>query len=147
MRLVLPLSEPYAVDDRPDGGWRAERDGLAVEASPLSLRPDNLIAWAQSVVRASAPADAIKVIEEKDQATDLGWPLHWIEVEVSRPEEPAARRLFAFYHFLDYAAHVVVDAADPAALAAARDDLLAALLRARPDWSTDEVVALAQLWA
>ena len=114
--------------------------GIEVRLTEIVPAHDGRRAW---VLRVLDAGDGDVVIERsRDLRTALGWPVALLDVRRARDA-----RLVAFYSFLEYAAAVSVIAADPAAIAAGRAALEAALLAGRPDWRDDRAICIADLMA
>jgi hypothetical protein len=102
--------------------------GIDVTCSPPRIAPANLKTWIDGLLGGA------HVARTTDARTRHGWPVRILE---------AHTRVIAVYLFLEHAASATVSGAD---LEARRDEVMAMLLAASPDWRGDEVVALADLW-
>ena len=110
----------------------------------LIVRDDNLVQWTQRTLDAELGKD-IEVLRVGDGTTDLGWPIRKILVKLGAGAA-SSLHLYAFYHLFDYAGQVAIHAKRPALLEQHLESIDAILVRARPDFTTDQVAALAQLW-
>ena len=146
MKLVLDLPSDWQVENLADGAYdvRIPHPGdpgdLTMHVSPLAVRDDNLIRWTERILAAEL-GNEIELVGVDDSTTDLGWPVRKLLVQ-----QAGSRYLYAFYHFYDHIGQVTVSAAKPELLELHLKRLDTMLSRARPDFSTDEVAALAQLW-
>ncbi len=142
MNVDLQLPPEWATVVADDGSVRATSasyPGVEIVTTPFTIREDNLIAWSRRILCAQlATADAGLVLSLDERSTTVGgWPTYFVIAHSSTTT--AASGAFAFYHFLDYAAVASVRGPDAA-------NHLELLRHARPDYSTDAIVALEQLW-
>jgi hypothetical protein len=108
--------------------------GVRLETEPLVSQPYDREAWRRRVVEAGlggAPARSTAT------TTRCGSPLELVESEAA---------IVALYTFVDHVGVAVARAPDAAALAAHRDEIVALLRDARPDWRGPEIVCLVELW-
>ncbi len=97
---------------------------VTVEVRPLLPRPFDFVAWRHGLAGTIALRGTI---------TRDGWPM-----ELGSD----GNRLVALYQMIEFVGAVVVRGVTPANAAAVE----ALLLAVRPDWASDEIVALGQLW-
>lgn len=145
MNVDLRLPPEWDIVVSADGSVRAtcsQDPGLEIVAVPLTPTIEAKVEWARLVLRQQLdlPADAgdehIKTHANEKGTTVDGWPAWFIVAERAEAGEP---RAFAFYYFLDYSAYAQIRGPG----VTAHLDLLR---RARPNYATEEVVALEQLW-
>jgi hypothetical protein len=148
MQLVIP----GLVDlPRTDVGAAAvyqvnEAAGLGVY--PLVPLPAELDQWGRDVVGGSMP-DRVRVLAVTEQETEQGWP---ITVSVSELVDPATGaatelRMHFLFRFVEYGGIAILKATNGQALEAAFDFLKPLIGHARPDFSGDDVPALAMIWS
>jgi hypothetical protein len=133
--LRLPPEWEVTIED---GLVRAKRGALEIIAAKFEIVPDRKREWAiQAMCRelGVAPDQLAFVVDEVGQTTD-GWPTWFV---VAKRATDGSERAFAFYHFLDYSTRAIVRGGESRAQ-------LALLRNARPNYATDEVVAIEQLW-
>lgn len=143
MNVELGLPPEWSVVVSDDGSVRAtcaQHPALEILAAPLTPTIEAKVEWARVILReqlglpAGAAMDQLQLqLDEKGTTVD-GWP-SWFTITGER--EP---RVFAFYYFLDYSAYAQIRGPGAAAH-------LELLRRARPNYVSDRVVALEQLWA
>ena len=132
IRFTPPLPCPAEVD---------------LEVLPLVPLPDNFAAWADNLLIDQLPDETpLEVLAERDDRTDLGWPIRVVETRADLAGS-AVHRIHVLYRFIDHGAALVASSEDADRLAAAWPAIAEAIRSGRPDWSADhEVAALAQLW-
>ncbi len=146
MKLVLDLPAEWTVETASDGSYRAvssSADGsrrVELHGAAFRVREENLLRWARVVI-ADEFGDEFEFVRDGNARTTLGWHARVSLVE----REGGERRLYAFYDFLDYATYAEIRA-ERAVLEAREEELEALLLTARPDFSSDAIVAMIQLW-
>lgn len=141
MKIDLRLPAGWTEVASGDGhrATSAQLPGIVIETAPLIVREDNLIAWSRRIMcqqLKTADAKLQLEVDERGTTTD-GWPTWFVVAKAAA--RPADTRAFAFYHFLDYATFASVRGPG----AAAHLDLLRS---ARPDYTSDTVVAIEELW-
>ncbi|MCS6914484.1 MAG: hypothetical protein RMK29_13240 [Myxococcales bacterium] len=151
MRLVLAgLPATWRPDPASAGGavLRAP-EGLVLHVAGLVPVPADYIGAQEELLRLGVPSGGtLRVHEDLLGETDLGWPMRRVLTEVVDPEGRVLEvRLHAFYQFLYYAAHAVAVSPDPAVLRAHLPLLTEALGRGRPDWRSDQVVAVEEIFS
>ena len=109
------------LDIDPDSRWPA---AVLLEVEPLISQPYDLAAWRRRIVE-RAPG------RSRATTTDCGWPMELVESETA---------VVALYAFIDHVAAAV--ARGPAH----RDEVIALLRGARPDWRGAEIVCLTEIW-
>jgi hypothetical protein len=142
---VEPVPEWTAIDERADGSCRLVRAGadLTIDVRPLVPIGDRE-AQARAAVLGDTSPSAARFRERAQARTTLGWPMEVFLVDVDGAQ-PEARLAFVL-ELIDHVAVLVVRARPPALLDGHRDEIRAIVGSARPDWSTDELVALAEAW-
>lgn len=137
MKLLLPLPE----------GWRQRRlrEGVLLVAPEHDLElfvtpltgvdadPEAWMHWALTKRRAEAPRN----LQSTSVKTESGWVAMVLSADVG-----GEARLVAYYLFFDYAAAVIAACKAPAARPAWRDEVLALLGRAKPDFSHRGAISL-----
>ena len=142
MKIDLRLPAGWTEVATDGGGYRAtsaQLPSLAIETAPLIVREDNLIGWSRRIMcQQLGTDDAGLQLEVDDRGTTHdGWPTWFVVAKAAA--RPGDTRAFAFYHFLDYATFASIRGPG----AAAHLDLLRG---ARPDYTSDTVVAIEELW-
>lgn len=105
----------------------------------MTVREVRFVQWSHLVIAEDLGVEHERM-SERTEHTGLQWPVRLVLA--------GARdicRLYGFYPFLDYAAWAVIHA-ERGTLDTQLQPLERLLCTGRPDFSTDEVVALAQLW-
>jgi hypothetical protein len=129
MRLVLNLPSPWTEKTPVDGEELAfARDDLPARLHTTAL--DDRFA------RARLPTpDAVRstVVSETHAYSALGWPVQVVE-RIVTSTSTTWRELDVHYAFFEFGGSVVVTGPEDS-IARHRDDLLAAALTGRPDWS------------
>lgn len=147
MNVELDLPSEWDIVVADDGSMRAtstQYPELEILAIPLTPTIEAKVEWARLVMREQLglPADAsdeqITLHANEKGTTVNGWP-SWFMVAEPAGAALGSARAFAFYYFLDYCAYAQIRGTG----AAAHLDLLRS---AHPNYATDEVVALEQLW-
>jgi hypothetical protein len=147
--VVRPPEGWRLVDDRDDGGARWQRDdgSVVLEVTPLELRGEDDAAWRRrAVVEGADPAD-VRVGRTSVERAASGWPMEVIEVAVVEGERLLEARLVVLFVFLQHRTALRFRAREPAALTAHHPEVMAILGSAGPDWSSDELLALSELWS
>ena len=142
MHVDLRLPSTWVIAIAPGGSVRAAcaaHPGVEIAAAPLTIREDNLVAWSRRVLHVELDTDdaGLTLAVDEQGTTEDGWPARFVVAAPAR--DPGAAVALAFYHFLDYAAHAAIRGPGAA-------ELLPLLRAARPDYRTDAIVALDQLW-
>jgi len=140
MNLVVPIP--------PDWKHRTVAEGVLYQAPirafgmlvmPLEAAREDPDTWVkQALVHREPAGQEPRNLKLSRLTTEDGWAAILLEGEVG-----SEARLVAYFGFLDYAATVIAICRDPAGLPSWRDDAIAILVRARPDFSQDGVVCLA----
>jgi hypothetical protein len=107
-------------------------DGLDVRSAFLFPWPEDPASWLRAQL-----GDGVEIVASEDATTDLGWPLTLFHLEID-----GEAHVLALYKFLELAGAVQVRGVRGEAAITA---VLAALRAARPDFSTDEAICLADL--
>lgn len=147
MKLQLPV--------RPEWPQKQIPQGLVVQLAPevtlfsevcLPL-PFDLQRWGDQVVMFNVPAGHLRVHAVSDGVTRAGWPVTLVKSDVlDRPGGDAQlRRIHALYRFTQYGA-VAVIVGPPARMDALEGDLVNFLAEGQPDFASEEVIALAELF-
>lgn len=104
---------------------------VSVERGPLRPLPVNLGSWRSRLL------ESARVLETIESRTEEGWP-----VTLVRSEQDGAHQLHGFFELIDRGCVVAIAGADRAAVDACRADLERAVV----DWTSDELLAIVQLW-
>lgn len=147
MKLQLPV--------RPEWPQKQIPQGLVVQLAPeVTLfsevcvpLPFDLQRWGDQVVMFNVPEGQLLVHAVSDGVTRAGWPVTLVKSDVlDRPGgQTQLRRIHALYRFTQYGA-VAVIVGPPARMDALEADLVNFLAEGRPDFASDEVIALADLF-
>lgn len=138
MRLVLTLDAPWSEAAAADGEALAFSQGDTARLYTTALYDRA----APPARRAANDELGIEVIGETEMRSALGWPVRVIERMVTG-KGGARREMEVRYAFFEYGGTAVVIA--PAdSFVSRRDELLAAALAGRPDWS-GEIACIAAL--
>lgn len=147
MKLQLPV--------RPEWPQKQIPQGLVVQLAPeVTLfsevcvpLPFDLQRWGDQVVMFNVPNGQLLVHAVSDGVTRAGWPVTLVKSDVlDRPGgQTQLRRIHALYRFTQYGA-VAVIVGPPARMDALEADLVNFLAEGRPDFASDEVIALADLF-
>lgn len=147
MKLQLPV--------RPEWPQKQIPQGLVVQLAPevtlfsevcLPL-PFDLQRWGDQVVMFNVPPGQLLVHAVSDVVTRAGWPVTLVKSDVlDRPGgQSQLRRIHALYRFTQYGAVAVV-VGPPARMDALEGDLLNFLAEGQPDFASDEIIALSELF-
>jgi hypothetical protein len=147
MKLQLPV--------RPEWPQKQIPQGLVVQLAPevtlfsevcLPL-PFDLQRWGDQVVMFNVPPGQLLVHAVSDVVTRAGWPVTLVKSDVlDRPGgQSQLRRIHALYRFTQYGA-VAVIVGPPARMDALEGDLLNFLAEGQPDFASDEIIALSELF-
>lgn len=148
MRLVIALPEACVRRDIGPSVLAELEPGLELEIGPLIELPEDVEAWSRGAPHRDHTSEVTtaEVTRSTEDRTSLGWPM---AIHESRGLDASGRlrqvRLHAAYALIEHGALVAIRAADPARLDARRDELLALLRTARPDWGTPVGASLADL--
>jgi hypothetical protein len=151
MRVWLPLPPTWPLVSRRDRlvavvPGHVDAPDLSVEILPLVPVPESPETFVRRALLEDS-AGPVTVVDSSDTRTDLGWPLRLIHAVVGETGAPAIeQRLLALYGFLDFTGIVLVRGADLARYEAHRAELLAILGRARPEFTTLDPIAIAELY-
>jgi hypothetical protein len=149
MELALSLPEDWQVTIAGAGRRTVAGPDIVIHIDPLVPAPEDPRPWmAAAMARDLARGGTLRTIGGDHGRSELGWPMEIVDCEVvDSAGATVEARLGAFYKLDEWCAHALVRARDPAALDAAREQVLAILLGARPSWqSRDAVAAIAELW-
>jgi hypothetical protein len=119
------------LDIDPESRWPVD---VLLEIEPLCSQPYDAEAWRRRILDRVAPGETVHTTAG---TTEHGFPMAIVE---------AGTCIVALYSFVDHVAAAIARAGDRETLAARRDEILALLRGARPDWSGPDIVCLAQLW-
>lgn len=147
MKLQLPV--------RPEWPQKQIPQGLVVQLAPevtlfsevcLPL-PFDLQRWGDQVVMFNVPPGQLLVHAVSDTVTRAGWPVTLVKSDIlDRPGgQTQLRRIHALYRFTQYGA-VAVIVGPPARMDALEGDLVNFLAEGQPDFASEEVIALAELF-
>jgi hypothetical protein len=135
MKLVLQRPSPWPVHGVLD--LPAEGTAIVLPA-PIRAEPGQA-SWRDRTLHAGRPPfTRAEVVRTTPETSELGWPVELVETRLTDGKVVLEQRLTALYFVLEWWGAVIFRGAD---LERARP----VLLGARPDWSDDGVVALAQL--
>jgi hypothetical protein len=146
MELVIPGLADLPRTDVAGVASYAIAPGAMLEVHPLVALPPEPRTWGLAVVAAGVHHRLIEVVEKH---TELGWPITMIASEVFDPHTNATTeyRLHALFQFLELGGVAVIRAAAPASFEQAVTFVRPLLPHVQPDFTTDEVPALAMVWA
>ncbi len=116
------------IDLEPAARWPT---GVRFEIEPLVSQPYDRDAWRRRVVAAALPGAPSR---STTTTTLCGFPMELVESDTV---------IVALYAFIDHVGVAVVRGPE---VAAHRDDIVALLRAARPDWHGPEIVCLRELW-
>lgn len=154
MNLALQFPSTWDVKHTADGRVAAILPGptgaalpdLIVTYGPLIVKPDEPRVWADQTARADIPRGAsVKLGRMVDQTSNDGWPIRFIEADVTAETKLVEARLCVMYTFMEHACAVTVRAAARDRIEARFDELLAILRAGRPDWRAHPL-CLADAW-
>ncbi|HKA90440.1 MAG TPA: hypothetical protein VKE22_22415 [Haliangiales bacterium] len=146
MRLDLPLPRSWAVVERGARTVVEILPGVLLAFGALERLPRDLGDWGDRVVLAGVRPETYRPLVVEDTATAGGWPLTLVSSEVVRAGTVVEHRLHALYHFLEWGGVAVLTGTAGERFAAAADEARPVLLEGRPDFRTDEVLTVAELW-
>jgi hypothetical protein len=149
MELVIPgLADVPRTDVAGVASYEVAT-GATLEVHPLVPLPPEPRTWGLAVVTAGVPSDHQRLLDVVEKHTELGWPVTIAASEVLDPQTRATTeyRLHALFQFLELGGIAIVRAADPASFAQAVAFVRPLLPHASPDFTSDEVPALALVWA
>jgi len=145
MQLVIPVDLPARREG--DVAIYDIVPGATFEIHPIVPLPPDLATFGRELVFGAEPARVrIKVVSE--DKTALGWP---VTIAASELVDDAGAitefRVHIVFQFADYGGIAIVRAASDDACRAAVDKIKPLVDRARPDFTTGDITALAQIWA
>ncbi len=146
MRLVIPGLFDVPCSEAGGVATYTFAPGATFAIYPLVALPADLAAWGAQVVDVGAGARVVQVFE---RATELGWPATLAESEVVDPATGAVieHRFHVMYRFLEYGGIAIARAREAGAFKQLLETIGPLLPHGRPDFTSDEAVALAQVWA
>lgn len=120
----------------------------ALGVYPLVPLPADLDVWGREVVGGNTP-DRVRVLAVKEEETELGWPLTVAVSELVDPAtgQAAELRLHLLYRFLEHGGIAILKATTAEAFEQAFELIKPLVGNARPDFSGDELPALALVWS
>jgi hypothetical protein len=137
MRLFLKLEAPWIETAVADG------EALAFTRNDVPARLAATALYDRFAPPRAVPAELrVEIVGEANALSTLGWPVQIIE-RIVTSADGARRELEVRYTFFELGGAVVVSGPS-AAIARHRDELLAAAVTARPDW-TAEIACIADL--
>jgi hypothetical protein len=149
MRLVLAAPAGWPRDVAGAVTTYTVAPGVSLTVAGLEPLPVEVAGWGLRVVESNLPADRYRLLRVEELATDLGWPVTFARSDLlahgSGP--PLEHRLHALYRFLEYGGVAVLRSTELAALERTAAEVQPLLLRARPDFATEGLPALALVWA
>jgi hypothetical protein len=148
MRVKLPLPSYWPIVD-PDPPQVAEvMPGVFLTMGELESLPADLRAWGDRIVFAGHSTEDVRVRQVQDTKTENGWPLTMFGSDVIdvKTGNVVERRLHAVYRFEKHGGVAALRSASVHLFESVVADVLAVLLKGQPDWSTDAIPALADLW-
>lgn len=148
MKLILPLRSEWNQRVTPEGIFVEPAPGVTLCIDEMRDLPHDLRRWGDLVVTANVPLERLRVREIEDVATEDGWPVTLVSSDLvdASTSWTEVRRVHALYRFLQFGVVAVVFGR-PAQMDAQREELLNLLKQGRPDFATDEIIALSQLFA
>jgi hypothetical protein len=145
MKLELVHPSPWPVHRIGETAPAGAADPSIV-IHPLRKAEAHLAPWKHQVLDCLRPPFArADLVSETGGTSALGWPIETVESRITVGDEVLERRISILYFMLEWCGAVVFRASVPR-FAAERERAMQILRGARPDWSTDEVVAVAQLF-
>jgi hypothetical protein len=141
MRLILPIPPDWPPRKVGDGVLHLSPVGtFGMMVMPLTATHEDPETWVeQALVLRDRDGKTARNTKMSRLVTEAGWVATLLEGEVG-----VEARLVAYFMFFDYAATVIAVCRDPAQRPSWRDEALAILAGARPDFSQEGVVCLAQ---
>jgi len=130
---------------QPPAGWtsggsatrrwaRAQHGRTLLEWFPLGSLPARQMDWIKRLMAADLrPGETTSGLELSRAETVSGWPVVLAETRITS-DTGRARRLGAFYAFLEHGGHAMVRADDPDAWAAEGESVRRVLLAGAPDF-------------
>lgn len=156
MRLSLAIPQSWEIKHAPNNQSLAllrgadNKPDLIITFGGLILLPDEQRPWIEQTIRSDLPNGArVKVGQNVEVRTELGWPMRIVEVTALHPkaDEVLEERLCVFYAFLEHAAVAILRAPDKARLEQHRATILALLQSGKPEWSRKgQPACLADFW-
>lgn len=120
---------------------------LELYVTPLLVLGGSMGPWRRSAMLwGLTPDHRLDVIAEKPGLSALEWPVRIAESVVNLADKVTEARITVFYILMEWGATVVLRGT-PEQVAGARERAMTFMLSGRPDWTGDEVVALADLYA
>jgi hypothetical protein len=141
MRLVLPIPPDWHQRKMGDGIlYQSPVRTLALLVRPLVAAHEDPETWVErALVLSEKPGRAAQNVRMSRFVSEAGWVATLVEGEVG-----AEARLVAYFMFFDYAATAMAVCREPAQRPSWRDEALAILAGAQPDFGQDGAVCLAQ---
>jgi len=140
MKLVVPIPSDWKQRTVAEGSLhQSPVASVGILVMPLVAAHEDPEWWIQQAfVLREKDGRAPRNLKLSRLTTDDGWGAILLDGELG-----AERRIVAYYAFLDYSATVIAICRDPLAVPSWRDDALAILARARPDFADEGAVCLA----
>lgn len=144
MVVRIEVSDEWTSTTGEDGVVHRLGD-TTVHALPIRELPLDSARWMHQVAVAGAPAGTRATeLGRHELVTVDGWRALLLEMALEHAELRRVR-VVALYKFLDYAAGAIIDIA-ASWYAAQREDLIALLRGARPDWGPQDRTCLATMF-
>jgi hypothetical protein len=137
MRITFEVPASWQVTTKPGRVTYTVEPGVSVDVPPLAPLPEDLWWWSQTAAERDVPKGAtqVKITNRDDRKTAVGWPIAMYEsVALDANEKVIESRIHIVFAMLDYGAIAVAYAGSVEKLAARRDEILAMIDSARPDW-------------
>lgn len=147
MKLTLPLRPEWPQKQLPQGLAVQINPDVTLFCEPCHPLPFDLQAWGDHIVLFNVPPNQLQVHAVTDGATRSGWPVTLVKSDVlDRPGGTAqVRRIHALYRFTQYGA-VALAVGSPQGMDALEADLVRLLADGQPDFSSEEIISLAELF-
>jgi len=148
MRLVLDTPESWKPDAKNGEVQHTLEQGLVVVVPPVAAIPEDVWHWSHYSATRDVPRGASEVVvtEKFDRTTELGWPIAIYESVAKRPDGTVLEaRIHAVYALVDNGTIVAAYSTTVEQLAARRDEILATLATARPDFGVPDGASLRDL--
>jgi len=137
MKITFEVPASWQVKTTPERVTYTVAPGVSLDVPPLAPLPEDLWWWSQTCAERDLPkgATAAKITNRDDRKTAVGWPIAMYEsVALDASEKVLEARIHIVFAMLDYGTIAVAYSGSIDKLAARRDEILAVIDTARPDW-------------